>query len=72
MPVRPALGAAYALLRRRLGRVALVWILAAVWSVATITLAASAAAYLSTLWTLAYRRFDNDPQTAVTGQPQPA
>lgn len=116
--VRPALRSAYELMRRRLGRVALVWILvgvagvvggfgvglgslavglplalvtagtyfaagltpaiaagailAAVWLIATLTLAGAVAAYQSTVWTLSYRRFDSEPQPVASAQPLPA
>ena len=113
-----ALGGAFALIRRRLGRVALVWLLAAAAGIVggigvaiavlvvalplaglvvgaylaagvpaavavgslgglvgvAVLLALSGAlgAFTSTLWTLSYSRFDEEPQPVPAGSPMPA
>ncbi len=112
-----ALGAGFRLIRRRFGRVALVWLLltiigplaglaagfaaliaglplaaivaaayvtgglslaiafgavaAAIWLAVALALVAWVKAYTSAAWTLAYRRFDQEPQPVPSAQPLP-
>ena len=46
--------------------------LGAVWLAVALTLLGGIRAFTSTCWTLAYSRFDLQPQPAVSAQPQPA
>jgi hypothetical protein len=113
-----ALGSGFELIRRRLGRVALVWLLAGVagiggglavgiavvivalplagivaatyftagvaaavavgvaagliWVAVLLALSGGVTAFTSTFWTLAYTRFDQEPQPVAAGSPLPA
>ena len=46
--------------------------LGAAWLIVVITFAGGVNAFTSTCWTVAYRRFDLEPQPAINPQPQPA
>lgn len=52
--------------------IAIVALLAVPWLAVFLALVGAVDAYISALWTLAYRRFDREPAPAATAQPLPA
>jgi hypothetical protein len=76
-----AIGRGIGLIRRRFGRLALVWllvllsvgaVLAIFWVLVALVLSGAVAAFVSVVWTLAYRRLDLEPQPSAARMPAPA